>query len=86
MNEQNDDVTIGDEFGRLGWIRGFDEACFELRDVNRSQRLWFRYLGEPLNWTYGFSPSSFPAWEWTISNSLVQSSISLAPAREQCVP
>lgn len=79
-------VTVGDSFGRLGYVDGMGTECFKIRNPTQPQRFWYRYIGEPYNYSTGITPSHFPFWEWTIQMNPHQSSISLAPAMYGCQP
>jgi hypothetical protein len=85
-NTNAEDIRVGDAFGRLGHIDGVSTECFKIRNPTQRQRFWYRFLGEPRNYTVEVVPSNFPFWEWVISPSPQQSSISLAPAMYGCQP
>jgi hypothetical protein len=85
VNENSGPVKIGDAMGPLGRVESGRVGCFELRQPNQRQRLWWKYTAEQKNYTVEFTPNEWRGWKWIIGHSAMQTRNDLWPSK-RCEP
>jgi hypothetical protein len=86
-NRTNEVVTVWDIRGKLAWLRPYETVCVRMNHTHLKQQLRWRFFTHTQTYsTLPFTPNHSYGWQWSISDNVSETQISIAPTGKMCVP